>query len=202
MNSPINNANLLRSFLDFKSDDDFYHLQIMRRAKENADMSCNNVILATHFIKSLSHFEKLLPEVIKLCDAFNARAYLNLNKRSFEKCALKSLELLASAIAKRDYATARKTFNSAAGSMRPQGEKLWVVDIDQDEVIALDHIYQTILECQPFNVEKIKLKVPTKNGFHLITTPFNLHEFQSKLNFALEVHKNNPTVLYIPCNSQ
>jgi hypothetical protein len=40
-------------------------------------------------------------------------------------------------------------------------------------------------------------KVPTKNGIHLITNPFNLNAF--KFGFPnIDVHKNNPTILYIP----
>lgn len=202
MNLPLDNSELLRDFLNFESDDDFYFLQVMRRGKENEDMNCNNVVLATHFVKSLSHFDKLLPEVFTMCDAFNARAYLNLNRRSFKKCALKSLELLATTIAKEEYFGAKKCFTSAVGSTRGGGEKLWVVDIDGDDVIAMAHIIETITECAPFDGEKVKLKVPTKNGFHLITAPFNLHEFKTKLNFDLEVHKNNPTLLYMPCNSR
>ena len=202
MNSPIDNSELLRDFLNFESDDDFYFLQVMRRGKDNTDMNCNNVVLATHFVKSLSHFDKLLPEVFRMCDAFNARAYLNLNKRSFKKCALKSLELLAATIAKEEYCGAKKCFTSAAGSTRGNGEKLWVLDVDDDDVKALEHILETLKECAPFDCEKVKLKIPTKNGFHLITTPFNLHEFKTKLNFNLEVHKNNPTLLYAPCNSR
>jgi hypothetical protein len=34
-----------------------------------------------------------------------------------------------------------------------------------------------------------------KNGVHLITTPFNLQQFKEEYQ-DIDVHKNNPTLLY------
>jgi len=62
-------------------------------------------------------------------------------------------------------------------------------------------------ECEPFNVShkgsiaiynsKIYTQIPTKNGYHIITKPFNLKQFKDKYP-DIDVHKNNPTILYIP----
>ena len=41
--------------------------------------------------------------------------------------------------------------------------------------------------------------IPTKNGYHIITKPFNLKQFKDKYS-DIDVHKNNPTILYIPKN--
>lgn len=40
-------------------------------------------------------------------------------------------------------------------------------------------------------------EIPTMNGCHLITKPFNLQKFKEKFP-EIDVHKNNPTILYIP----
>ena len=42
---------------------------------------------------------------------------------------------------------------------------------------------------------KVKAVIPTLNGSHLITSPFNTEEFMRDYpNF--DIHKNNPTILY------
>ena len=41
-------------------------------------------------------------------------------------------------------------------------------------------------------------EIPTKNGIHLIIErPFNLQQFRTDF-LNIDVHKNNPTILYIP----
>jgi hypothetical protein len=44
---------------------------------------------------------------------------------------------------------------------------------------------------------KIVSTVPTKSGYHLITLPFNVQKFREKFP-DIDVHRNNPTILYIP----
>ena len=49
-----------------------------------------------------------------------------------------------------------------------------------------------------YNVRKAyDSEIPSKSGIHLITNPFNLAKFSLKWP-RIEIHKNNPTNLYIP----
>ena len=45
------------------------------------------------------------------------------------------------------------------------------------------------------NSDKVFMTVPTKSGVHLITWPFDLGQFKAKYP-NIDVHKNNPTLLY------
>jgi hypothetical protein len=45
--------------------------------------------------------------------------------------------------------------------------------------------------------DKVVKKIPTPHWMHLITTPFDLQEFK-KVYPEIDVHKNNPTILFIP----
>ena len=47
--------------------------------------------------------------------------------------------------------------------------------------------------------DKILAVIPTLNGVHLITKPFNLQKFK-ELYPLIDVHKNNPTLLYYEKN--
>ena len=82
-----------------------------------------------------------------------------------------------------------------------------IVDIDEKEIspLILSHIE---FGCDPiskfesdflgFGVDfnsKINATIPTKNGWHLITKPFNLQQFKEKYP-DIDVQKNNPTLLY------
>lgn len=89
-------------------------------------------------------------------------------------------------------------------------ESRWVVDVDEkldeeDRDSILDFIDSlepriTVTngtEVKDITSTKIVAEIPTKSGWHLITTPFNLQQF--KLIYPdIDVHKNNPTILYIP----
>ena len=50
---------------------------------------------------------------------------------------------------------------------------------------------------EPYSMDtKYITNIPTKSGWHIITTPFNLQQFKEKYP-DIDVHKNNPTILYI-----
>ena len=76
-------------------------------------------------------------------------------------------------------------------------QKTWIVDIDTKDSWYIQNVLNVINnKCEP-NGEKLVCTLNTKNGVHLITTPFNLAEFRKYYTEAeLQVHKNNPTLLY------
>jgi hypothetical protein len=39
--------------------------------------------------------------------------------------------------------------------------------------------------------------IPTRAGFHIIASPFNLQKFKERYP-EVEVHKKNPTLLFLP----
>ena len=49
-------------------------------------------------------------------------------------------------------------------------------------------------KCEPVGNKIISI-IPTKSGNHLITSPFNIKQFKEKYP-DIDVHKNNPTLLY------
>jgi hypothetical protein len=76
-----------------------------------------------------------------------------------------------------------------------EGDKTWVVDID-DTGSDYNEMLLLIDSLQPEGGKLVTI-VQTKNGLHLITKPFNLQDFRAVYP-DIDVHKNNPTVLYIP----
>jgi hypothetical protein len=142
-----------------------------------------------------------------LCKFFGARAYINLAPKSIKKTTMLQLKYLAERAYIGDYKKIWKSWNTCAGEIKGE-ESRWVVDIDAktyDEIFYISKISREISDfidkkCEPKDVypyrnAKVIAEIPTKSGIHLITTPFNLQQFKEKYP-DIDVHKNNPTLLY------
>ena len=69
----VNNFGIIKPLLKWKTEDDFYFLQILQRKKDHSPFGkvngCNNNsrLIKSYYIKSLNHLEFIEPEVIELC---------------------------------------------------------------------------------------------------------------------------------------
>ena len=197
----INNLELIKPFLNFESDDIFYHLQVLKRKKENPDLGSNSLVIKTYYISSIEYLELKMNEIITLCNLHNARAYINLSPRSFERIAFHALKKVTDCIMNKDYKSVRKAYESVCGEFG-NGTKRWVIDVDVKDFEFVDKIGE-IIDTMKSGKEEVDSNVlgyiPTKNGWHIITRPFNLKQFEPyKVQYQLDVHKNNPSILY--CN--
>ena len=74
-------------------------------------------------------------------------------------------------------------------------KKIWVIDIDSKDEALVSEVHDYVNSLMPNPGEdKIILRVDTKNGIHLLSSPFNIAEFNNK--YKIDVHKNNFTLLY------
>lgn len=196
----IDNFDLIKKHIHSSdSNNEFYMLQIMRRTKDQKgyDGKRKQSIVKSYFVSSPEYLDKKRDEIIRLCEMFNARAYINLNKKSYKQVALKSLEILAGKIAHENYAI-KTLFESACGQTGAcDGFKTWLVDFDSKDLDELDKIKGIIDSIEPKGVDKIVETIPTRHGYHLITRPFNKEMFNKLYNEKIDVHDNNPTVLYM-----
>jgi len=194
----IDNFELIKPLLEFPNDDIYYHLQILRRGKDHPELPAANRMIKAYFICSLEGLDYVEDEVKKLCEFFGARAYINLAPKSIKKTTMLQLKYLTERVYIGDFKKIWKSWNTCAGEIK--GEKpRWVVDIDNplEKMIYWWDIKKYINEeCEPIEDKTIAI-IPTKSGNHLITTPFNLQQFKEKYP-DIDVHKNNPTILYIP----
>lgn len=190
----IDNFEQIKSYLDFESSDVFYYVQIIKRRKENPDLKVNNYMIKSYTIKSIDYLDLKKEEIITLCKLHNARAYINLNKRSFEKCAYHSMKKLTDVILAKSFVSAKKVFDSVASSHSSDKEKKWLIDVDDMDFpspLMMAHIDHN---CKPYG-NKIVGVIRTVNGCHLITKPFNIVQFREKYP-DVEVKKNSPTLLF------
>ena len=196
----VDNFDLIKKHIKTSDDgSEFYMLQIMRRTKDQVgyDGKHKQSIIKSYFISSPEYLESKRDEIVGLCEMFNARAYINLNKKSYKQVSLKALEILAGKIAHEDY-NIKSLYESACGQTGAcDGLKTWIVDFDSKDLGELDRIKTIIDSIEPKGVDKIVETVPTRHGYHLITRPFNKKAFYEMYNEAIDLHDNNPTILYV-----
>ena len=199
----IDNFELIKPLLKFPNDDIYYHLQILRRGKDHPELPAANRVIKAYFICSLEGLDYVEDEVKKLCKFFEARAYINLTPKSIKKTTMLQIKYLAQRAYEGDFKKIWKSWNTCAGEIKGE-EPRWVVDIDNcDFRKGLDEIedfidYKCDPKIDPINVgfdTKIIADIPTKSGYHLITISFNLQQFKKEYP-DIDVHRNNPTLLY------
>lgn len=198
------NYSVIRGLLEFRSKDDFYFLQIIQRKKDAKEgvkvngTNNNSRLIKAYYISNLEYFDFIEGEVKELCKLFNARAGINLNRRSYEKTSLQTLKLLTDNIINKNFDKIYKVYDSASGKFSHDNNKKWIVDVDEEEMGLVGDIKSYINSLQPKEVEdKILIEIPSRTGVHLITSSFNLADFKKKYP-SIDVQKNNPTNLYIP----
>ena len=192
----INNFKLIKPLLEFPNDDIYYHLQILRRGKDHPELPAANRVIKPYFICSLESLDYVEDEIKKLCEFFGARAYINLAPKSIKKTTMLQLKYLAQRTYEGDFKKIWKSWNTCAGEIKGE-EPRWVVDIDNTYLQREDYeerLVKYLSYLDPMG-NKVVAKIPTKSGFHLITTPFNIQRFKEQCP-DIDVHKNNPTLLY------
>ena len=200
MQHTINNFEIISSLLDFPRDKSFYFMQVLKRRKENPELKSNSLVINNYYLYEKGDLEKLKERIVEDCVKNNARAYINVNTLDLEKIAMFAMQKTVELVIKGDFKAVKNAYASTCGSHHSEENKRWVIDIDTFDRQFIDKVRGEIEVLQAEikgNQYKILAEVPTKNGLHIITNPFNLKKFQDK-NLGVDVHKNNPTILFVP----
>lgn len=192
----INNFQKIGQALHFDSEDQFYFIQILKRNKDNPAFPQNNRLVKYYVVRSVDYFYHIEPEVKAICEATTARAYISLNRRSFKKCTMETLTEIATIVRSEQYLHLPSMFSSVVGRTSAERDKTWIIDIDtKDEGIRQEvRDFLPTIEPNP-GLNKIWMEIETLHGVHLISTPFNLQKFKARFP-DIDVHKDNPTLLY------
>ena len=200
----IDNFSVIRKILRFPTEDSFYFLQVLKRRKDNPDLEKDMIHLADFYIYSLEDYDRLADRVINLCESENARAYLRLNVRDSKKTAMMTLKKIVDYISTENYKAVKKAYASCSGEHHSDPDKTWIVDIDNVSIDSFNHsekqirIRQLITDLQiEAGKEPMMQFIPTRSGVHIITRPFNLQKFKSEFP-DIDIHKDNPTILFCP----
>lgn len=199
----INNKELILPLLDFEKEGDFYALFVFLRKKDQPEGEKDNHqsvrTIKTYYIDSIEYLEKRWDEITHLCEYFKARAYIHVQKQNHKDVGLEMMVQLATRL-KDGNSKFNNLFDSVVGQIKTY-EKRWIIDIDNTDKRYEEFVIGIINNVKPLG-DKIIAKIPTKNGLHLITSPFDVQEFTKYMKVRTDVipdiQKKNPTLCYFP----
>ena len=170
-----------------------YVVEIMSRVKDNADMPAANRHFKNYYFPCIDKFDRYEPEIKKVCDVLRMRAYVSVNYKMYDQVLMDTAAESAARAAAHNYGKPYSVYEHCSGKYVNRKDKKFVVDIDEEQMIFFDNIYDELKD-------KVVLVVPTRTGMHLVTTPFNTLAFENKcinrLGFAPDIKKNHLTLLY------
>ena len=197
----VNNKEQIKGLLNFSEPGDFYMLYVMKRKKDQPEGERDNHqsvrVIRSYCIKSIEQLDKRWEEIVMMCEMFKARAYIHVQKQNHRDVSLNMMVALAQRIQDGNHEQ-QSLFDSVVGQIKTY-EKRWVVDVDTSDFHAVTEVVKYIQwmlrEVEP--TDAVQAIIPTKSGWHLITSRFNVMEFNKKFP-DIDIQKKNPTLLYYP----
>lgn len=163
------NFDLIVKFLEgtvVMEKNDFFFVQILKRRKDNPEMTEHEINIDNIYITSFKDFKKKKDRIVKTCEVNNARCLIRLGKRNFEFLSTKLVQEIGSIQEKKAFHKIVSAFTSVCGSYPSSKKKLWMIDVDD---MTIYEEVKTLLE----NITKIHLIVPSKTGAHIVINGFN-----------------------------
>ena len=203
----VDNFNLISSLLDYTIPNTLYFVQILKRRKENPDMKTGTKVVNNYFLYNKSDLDKIKHLIVYDCKHHNARAYINLNRCDIEKVALKTISLIVENITQGQSDQVKHAYAKACGNCNNENTPKWIIDLDQEHLPFIDQIREAVNELHK-EIEgtdnKLIAEIPTKNGVHFISNPFNRREYNKRMsdifkgNITLpKVMNSSPTILFL-----
>jgi hypothetical protein len=195
----VDNFKAVRDLLKFDSDDDYYFIEILQRKKDFAEGSDvhDHTTFYEFYVASIEKFDKLEKEIKMLCKMLNARAYINLNKKSKKKTAMLLMRECLDMIENENFNRVFSKTASAAGQCKGTKDcRKFLLDVDTKDATTLETVLQLIETVGP---EAKHTVLPSVNGYHVVSTPFDVQKWNDlggKLLANVEIKHNAPTVLY------
>jgi len=193
----IDNIHLIKPLLNFESEDEFYMLYIFKRKKDQTTDKTNHQSVRTiksYCIESIEQLDNRYEEIKQLCEIFKARAYIHVQKQSHRDIGMNMITEIVNRIQAGNIKQ-QHVFDSVVGQIKTK-EKRWVTDIDIKSIEEVRWVSQYLDTLRPEG-PKTEAVIPTKNGYHIITKPFDMMEFKKKYP-DIEVQRKNPTLLFYP----
>lgn len=193
----VDNFETIKRLLTFDEPGDCYYVQLLRRQSDDPLIdgkpdpayhgNMHSRSIKDYFISSIENLEQRKADIIKLCETFNVRAYIRLNKRNYKQISLHMLKHVAEQeISGQSFSSPFHLVASAAGlaNCAAKNEKTWIVDLDAEYLPHIDEIEEMIFQCEPYahlgELCSAIPRIPSKSGIHLIPHPFNVADFNAR----------------------
>ena len=204
----VNNVQYLRPLMEDVKENEFFHATLIKRRKDpgNEHMRKGVRVIDNYVVRDWNHLREIWVENLTRIERDNLRLIMRLNKRNHEKLTLDMLEEIPKRMKNGNF-NQKTLFWSLAGKAKHHKRKdeLWLLDIDGNmnigELNWLLPIVKGFVRLAGKDENRVQA-LPSPNGWHIITPPFNKKQFMDELDYdyqkrwTIEVKKNSPIVVY------
>jgi hypothetical protein len=188
----INNFKQVAEFLNFDTLGSVYRIMICQRRKDfsgdDATIKKNTKVLDMFYIRSLDEFINLEQKIVDRCAQTNSRAYISTRGRTDESVAKKTMCLLAEHLYYNEFRAVEHIYDKAFGNAKTF-DKWFLIDYDNNDdyscLDVLNHL-QSYVGKDGKKID-VKMVVPTRDGVHIVTTPFDKTYLLKKYKTEIKV---------------
>jgi hypothetical protein len=205
----VNNFETIKNILNFDGKSVYLVWLVMRNKDGNTQAKGNNRnrTIKSYYFLTKEQLEMRQEEIIKLCDLFNCRAYIGINKKPMNKVLFQLQNTLT------DYMqqyfggnefipNIHALVDSSVMKCGTEGRRMWIVDIDTKDRNQIEAIVRIINSCRSSFDCNVINELQTAHGVHLITHPFEIPQYEKLINENTdirefpEIKKEGLTLLY------
>ena len=205
----VNNFEAIKNILNFDGKSVYLVWLVMRNKDGNTQAKGNNRnrTIKSYYFLTKEQLEMRQEEIIKLCDLFNCRAYIGINKKPMNKVLFQLQNTLT------DYMqqyfggnefipNIHALVDSSVMKCGTEGRRMWIVDIDTKDRNQIEDIVRIINSCRSVFDCNVINELQTAHGVHLITHPFEIPQYEKLINENTdirefpEIKKEGLTLLY------
>ena len=192
----VNNFEAIKNILNFDGKSVYLVWLVMRNKDGNTQAKGNNRnrTIKSYYFLTKEQLEMRQEEIIKLCDLFNCRAYIGINKKPMNKVLFQLQNTLT------DYMqqyfggnefipNIHALVDSSVMKCGTEGRRMWIVDIDTKDRNQIEAIVRIINSCRSSFDCNVINELQTAHGVHLITHPFEIPQYEKLINENTEIRE-------------
>ena len=216
----VDNFELIEKYMEKQAltwkEGDCYYVQLLRRQADDPMIggvkdkkyhgNMHSRSIKDYLIKSVDHLEDVKEDIKNLCNMFNVRAYIRLNKRNYKNIALEMMKHIAEQCASGEtYSSPFHLVSSACGNCCQAGEdKTWIVDVDKEYLPYEKEIIDMICECEPHK-QQIQKEIELSHGSACLRIIYGKSDEETKKkyierNFFIVPTKSGKHIVCKPFN--
>lgn len=178
--------------------EEFFCIQILKRKKDGHNYDS---VIKEYNVSSGHYLQSKADEIRKMCDCFNARAYMYVNPRNMVRITAEIIKRFSEHLINGSYVwDIPVVFRSACGSMSAK-QCTWIIDIDncsQEIAEAIADRFTNMCGVEPIDILK------TRSGYHIMTPRCDIRQFKSEIPSMIaeynckdiEIKRDAMTILY------
>ena len=174
----INNTNVIKKVLKFEGNRYYYKFAVIVRQKDYPENECpilnkegrREVCVHQWLVQSLEDYERLLPDMLKYVELFQARLYITLDRKDLYKTLIYAQKIVTDAInsvvlgqqnmSAKSVSKLTNSITSVSESNSKEG-KCWLFDVDTKDFETLQNVIRLI-------GDHYICMLNTKAGYHIV----------------------------------